>query len=419
MLLIHAHDAAGAYAIRDGQRAVDQNVVYRVGRCLDLVSVQAQCHVPCDGLSCAQLHVRGQVVVAGARGQAVAFLPLFEVYLAHSILAGFRGAALVVTAAAEIVRFVGRSGQDATGEGIIVFRRTAGDIVFWICIVNDNPRIGDQLIFDIEFFAVDTKINAACFIGASLVAHDLRVTADPDILLIFAANVYTAAAVFCAVVGDGAAVHGKAAVFAVDIHTAAAARRAVVGDTAAVHGEFAVCAVDIHTAAVAIYMVAGDGAAVHGKSAESTHLHSRAVYAFRVGDGALALAVGDDERSIYSSAGAVHLDRRTGIFHGNLMTVEAQHDGTAGRMHHPCLGEHNIASQIIRVSSFGPLHMTVAIRRQCCPLGPRRRIGRMIADGYVVCTARAVVVVCLCLCRLHLRGQHTQRRQYQCQQAHQ
>ena len=315
---------------------------------------------------------------------------------------------------------MGRSGQDATGEGIIAIR-FVGDIAFWSFVVNDNPRIGDQL-FDSEFCFIRTttagtatriNANAAVFIGVSLVAHDLRVTADVDKHPQAADNVYTAAAARRAVVGDTAAVHGKAASFAVDIHTAAAARCAVVGDGAAVHGKAAVCAVDIHTAAVAVYMVAGDGAAVHGEGAVSTHPHNRVVCVSRTGDLALARAVGDDERSIYSSAGAVHLDRRTGNFHGNIMTVEAQHDDRVVLLHHPRLVEHNIASQIIGVSFGGQIHFSVFIHFQCFPCS---RTVRMRASVHVVCTARAVVV-CL-FCRLHLRGQHTQRRQYQCQQAH-
>ncbi len=305
----------------------------------------------------------------------------------------------MVAAAAEIVRFVERSGQDAiSGVDGIIACRLVGDIACWIFVVNDNLRIGDQL-FDSEFCfirsttagtATRINANAAVFIGVSLVAHDLRVTADVD-------------------------KHPQAAD---NVYTAAAARRAVVGDTAAVHGEFAASAVDIHTAAVAIYMVAGDGAAVHGKGAESTHLHSRAFRAFLVDDLAGALAVGDVERSPVSIGGAVQHDRRTGTCHGDAVTVEADEDASCIFTYHfPSLVNLNIVSQIIiYISCGGPLYLTVANRR---PWGPwSRRIGRMTIDGYVVRTAKAVVVVCLCLCRLHLRGQHTQRRQYQCQQAH-
>ena len=326
-------------------------------------------------------------------GQAVAFLPLFEVYRSRFRAVG-RGAARVVTAAAEIVRFVGRSGQDAIGVDVIIAFRTVGDIDFWIIVVNGNPRIGDQLFFDREFCFIRTttvtKINAAVYFAASLVVRDLRVTADPDIRLISVANVYTAAVVCCAVVGDSTAVHDKAAV----------------------------CAVVTHTTAVAIYMVAGDGAAVHGKGAESTHLHSRAAPAFRMGDGALAIAVGDDERSPVSSTGAVQLDRRTGTCHGDAVTVEADVDASCIVTYHfTSLANRNIFSQIIiYISCGGQRHFAAAIRR---PWFPCSRTVRMRASVHVVCTAKAVVVVCLCLCRLHLRGQHTQRRQYQCQQAHQ
>ena len=386
MLLIRAHDAAGAYAIRDGQRAVDPNVVYRVGRGLDLVSVQAQCYVPCEGMSCAQLHILGQVVVTGC-GQAVAFLPLFEVYRSRS-RAVSKGTARVVAAAAEIVRFVGRSGQDAIGgvDGIIAFRAVS-DIGCWIIVVNGNLRIGDQPIdyefsFSVTSTATAAKINAAACFAASRVVRDLHVIVDADIRLRFAANIYTAAAVHRAVAGNGTAVHLK---YAIGIHTAAAAR----------------------------YLVAGDDAAVHGKIAVFTHLHSRAFRAIRMGDLAGARAVGDGEVCLAGSAGAVHLDRRIGTVHGNAVTVEAQHNGRVALRHHPCLVEHNIASQIIGVSFSGQRHFAVFILFQCFPCS---RTVRMRASVHVVCTAHAVVV--RLFRRLHLRGQHTQRRQYQCQQAH-
>ena len=81
-------------------------------------------------------------------------------------------------------------------------------------------------------------------------------------------------------------------------------------------------------------------------------------------------AVGNEEMCNVLLVGTIHPDCRAGTVHCNAVAVETQPNGCAVVAHRyiPCLVDHNIASQIVEITSGGPLHMAVFIRSHRPPV---------------------------------------------------